>query len=123
MIPRKNRVPKQYFPVILRNPSRSGVYFRVVVAPEIHKKNNAFSVIIPKKYAKKAVTRNFFRRTAYGVINEYKDQIPKKTFVFIMQKPINTLGIEKKYDFQQQEVVKDIKNLIIQITNNHEKTS
>lgn len=117
MINRKYRISKAFFPKILKNPSISGAYLRIVVAPPISLKNPSFAVIIAKKQAKLAVTRNLFRRTIFKNILEHIDQFPHKSFIFILQKtPVNKKTITK-------EIKIDTEDLIIKSIKKYEKSS
>lgn len=43
--------------------------------------STCLGVVLPKKWAKKAVTRNGLRRQLYQVFSQYKDQLPQGRYV------------------------------------------
>ena len=121
MILSKYRISKSHFPLILRNPSLSGDYFRVVIAPSISKELPNFSVIISKKHVKLAVMRNLFRRTVYQVIHDQITQLPVKSIIFVMQKsiPYEKTALGRKN--AAVDLSNDIKNILDQIIKKYDK--
>jgi ribonuclease P protein component len=123
MISHAKRISKHYFPGILRNPSISGVYFKAIIAPSISGSTTHAAVIISKKYAKLAVTRNHFRRTVFKVISDHLKTLPKKSIIFVMQKPIThekTLLGRKNVAV---ELSNDINDIITQIHKKYAKNN
>jgi len=76
MLPKKNRIPRKDFPTDSRqgfrvfSPLFSAVFYKTT-KPESH-----ISVVVSKKTAKNAVTRNSLRRRFYSVVAEYLTKNP-----------------------------------------------
>lgn len=123
MIKKEFRIPKKYFPTVLKGPSIQGTYFRVVVSSPILDADFKSAVTISKKYAKKSVYRNLIRRTIYRVIRENTEKIPKKTLVFIMCRslPFGNSVLERQN--AQQELLKDIGYIIDQLSKKYAKNT
>lgn len=115
MISSKYHISKSYFPTILRNPSISGDYFRAVIAPSISKDLPHFAVIISKKHAKLAVTRNMFRRTVYQAIHDKINQLPKKSIIFVMQKAVTYDKSSQGRKNATTQLLNDISGILDQI--------
>ncbi len=87
MLPRKNRIPTEYFPSVTRGKVTQNELFMVVIKTDISLLSPKCAVIISKKVAKKAVSRNRIRRQTYSVLkilikklpNAYISVFPKKT--------------------------------------------
>lgn len=123
MISSKYRISKQYFPTILRNPSISGVYFRAVVVPSFSVDKPHFAVIISKKHAKLAVTRNLFRRTVYHIIHNQINKLPIKSIIFVMQKAVPFEKSILGRSSATKELSNDVKGILDQIVKKYAKNN
>lgn len=122
MIPRKNNIPKKYFPTVLKGGSLYGAYFRVVISDTIFDNKPHIAIIIAKKYAKLATERNFLKRAISSEIECFLEKLPQKTIVFMVQKPMlyEKTTISRKNT--TKELRKDVQNIIKQIIKKYEKT-
>lgn len=123
MISHAKRISKHYFPGILRNPSISGVYFKAIIAPSISGNTTHATVIISKKHAKLAVTRNSFRRIVFKMISDHLKTLPKKSIIFVMQKSI----VHEKTVLGRKnaaiELSNDVNDIITQIVKKYAKNN
>jgi ribonuclease P protein component len=108
MIPQKNKIPKKYFPGVLKGKRFMGDFGDLIISPSLSGKWAQSSIIIGKKYAKKAVTRNILKRQYFRVFAQYISQLPLKTFVYILKKPYSE-SLESDFP---QEITKLIKQVI-----------
>jgi ribonuclease P protein component len=123
MISSKHRIPKGQFPAILKNPSLQGSYFRAVIAPSISGIHPHFAVIIAKKYAKLAVTRNVFRRALFDAISKRLNIFTPVSIIFIMQKPIVYEKTPTGRKYAARELANDADVLLDKVIKKYEKSS
>lgn len=90
MLSKKNRLNKKDFQNIIKN----GKFFSTSVFKIYFIKDTKqqFAVITPKKFFKKAVTRNKFRRVGYNIIRN----VDKKNLsgIFFYKKTVNDNDVE-----------------------------
>ncbi|MDD5152531.1 MAG: ribonuclease P protein component [Candidatus Pacebacteria bacterium] len=85
MLPKKNRISRKDFPADQRKGSRVFSVFFSAVFYKTTKPESHISVVVAKKTAKNAVTRNSLRRRFYSAIAKYLTPNPV-TAVFYPKK-------------------------------------
>jgi ribonuclease P protein component len=91
MIASKYRIPKQFFPQVMKSTHSTGTYLKVILSAPISKHTN-FSAVISKKYVKLANDRNYIKRVIYQFFMENIDLLPKNKAIvclFIKKIPEN----------------------------------
>lgn len=88
MLPKNERIAKQFFPKVLQGKNFSHEVLRITkTQPYSEKKPFQCAVIVSKKIAKTAVARNLLRRRTYTVIKNNKTCFNKGMFVVTLKKP------------------------------------
>lgn len=115
MLPKKNRVDKKLFAIILQkgkfvgssNISLRFLFNKDAVSPRI-------AFVAPKNVAKKAVKRNLLRRRGYLVISKYLNKLPSSFFgiFFFGKKAMETFSGRKN---KKNNPILDLENEIKQI--------
>ena len=106
MLPKKNRIPRKDFPTDPRqgfrvfSPLFSAVFYKTT-KPESH-----ISVVVSKKTAKNAVTRNSLRRRFYSAAAEYLKNTPIVVAVFYPKKE----AIKADFKNLQSEIEKVLRS-------------
>jgi len=77
MLPRKNRIPIEFFPGVTRGKVTQNDLFRVVIKVDNALSHPKCAVIISNKIAKTAVSRNRIRRQVYSVLETLIKKLPK----------------------------------------------
>jgi ribonuclease P protein component len=113
MISKKNKIQKHYFPKVLKGKRFFGEYGDFIISPSLSEKVVHSGIIISKKYAKKAVTRNFIKRIYYRVFAQFLLQLPIKTIVFMYKKSFT--------QFNEQKFTQELTRLLTEITLFYEK--
>lgn len=110
MLPKGNRVKKDFFTTVLnKNKGRSifGEVASVRIIPSL-KTEASFSFIVSKKTANSAVDRNLIKRRFSAIIEESINKIPpNRVYLFYIKKP----AVKMKFS----ELKKEILNLINKI--------
>ena len=120
MIPRKNNIPKKYFPTVLKGFSINSAYFRVVISNTIKDQNPHIAVVISKKYVKLSTERNFFKRIISQKILEKLSLIPPKTMVFLIQKKVDYEKNKKGRSLAAHQIGLDCEQVITSIIKKYE---
>jgi ribonuclease P protein component len=111
MLSRKNRVPRELFPFLLKNGKKyasAHIFLRVVrFSEEDRVLNTRFSFVVSAKVAKKAVDRNKLRRFGYEIVGKDVDNF-KNGFVAVFFYTKDALKISKK------ELLNEINTLLKQ---------
>ena len=102
MIPRKNRIPTEQFPGVLRGKTLQNELFRVVIKEAKGILVPKCAVIVPNKVAKTAVLRNKVRRRIYDLLGGIIGDLPS---AYISVFP-------KKSEITQKELI-CLKNLLV----------
>lgn len=109
MVPKKNRIPRHSFPLILKKGKKySSLYMIMRVFWCCKDKTlcpTKVSFVVSQKVAKHAVARNVLRRVGYGVME--KEILSLKQgycLVFFFTKDINTLS--------KREIKKEIQDIL-----------
>ena len=123
MIKKESRIPKKYFPQVLKGSSLHGEFFRVTLSSPISDFSPNCAVILSKKHIKKANQRNLVKRLIYKVISDNFTILPKKTLVFSVVKSISLGKTKEERKEFQNLIIKDISLLIYQISKKYEKNS
>jgi len=91
MIASKYRIPKRFFPQVMKGTHNTGTYLKVILSAPISKHTN-FSAVISKKYVKLANDRNYIKRVIYQFFMENIDLLPQNKAIvclFIKKMPEN----------------------------------
>lgn len=100
MLPKKKRVTKELFHIIMKNGkviSGSVFLFRYIT-----QNNPQYAFVAPKSVAKNAVTRNFLRKQGYSAIRSFK--VISGAGIFFYKKEL------KKANFS--EIKEDIRKIL-----------
>jgi len=103
MLPKKKRMTKDVFQSVMKTGKffHSSLFsFRYIPSSETQ-----YSFVVPKGIAKKATTRNKFRRLGYNILN--KQDLKPMLGIFLYKK--EALKLKK------EEIEKDIKAILIRI--------
>lgn len=76
MLPKRNRIESSLFPVITRGKVVQNDLFRVVVKYDDLLRNPRCAVVVSKKVAKTAVSRNRIRRQVYSALERMMEKLP-----------------------------------------------
>lgn len=106
MIPKKNKISKKSFPQVMKGKQFPGGYISVTVSPSLSGNMSHITVIIAKKYTKRSVMRNLVKRLIYREIQQKLPQLPYKTLVIMVKKPIH------------KDILPDLKQETIVVINN-----
>lgn len=90
MLPKKNRITSEYFPLVLRGKTQQDDILRVVFYDKEIQDRPRCAVIVHKKQAPRAVDRNRIRRTCYRVLYENRETIPPCFISLIIKKKTPT---------------------------------
>ncbi|HEY4508704.1 MAG TPA: ribonuclease P protein component [Candidatus Paceibacterota bacterium] len=94
MLPKNKRIPKQYFPYILKNAKRyNSEHLILYICPIdsiIKSKQSRFSFSLSKKVSPLASDRNKYRRRGYSVVSKYLKQTKGGFFCFFSFKKSKT---------------------------------
>lgn len=115
MIPKKNKVPKQAFPGVMKGKQFPGAMVTVIITQSISGNTTHGAVIIAKKYAKKAVMRNLIKRIMFREIQKNMDTLPKKTLVFMVKKAVTQDSL--------QHFHKEVQHQISTVSTHYEKNN
>jgi ribonuclease P protein component len=102
------KIKKGQFPAVMHGIHIHNIYLKVIVSKKIQDKTQC-SVIISKKFYKKAVHRNYIKRVLYHSFNEIKDSVPKKTYVLLVIKKIPPIDGGKKDTFDKKNIHQELK--------------
>lgn len=112
MLPKKNRVPRRLFPLIVvkgKNYSSLNIYMKVVSLPSLSRSSkqekqissgkdevfSRFSFVVSKKVSKKAVVRNKIRRIGYNVVQKNTRNIKEGFLIAVFIKK-SAIGLSKR---------------------------
>lgn len=87
MLPRKNRIPTEYFPQVTRGKTTQNDLFRVVTKNDTTLRFPRCAVIVPQSIAKTAVSRNLIRRQVYTLLGEILTKLPT-AFISVFPKKV-----------------------------------
>lgn len=76
MLPKRNRIESSLFPGITRGKVAQNDLFRVVIRNGDPLRNPKCAVIVSKKVAKTAVSRNRIRRQVYSALDRMMEKLP-----------------------------------------------
>ncbi len=104
MLPQNRRIPKKYFPYILKNNKRhNSIHLLLYISPidpSLKNKQSRFSFSVSKKVCSLAVDRNKYRRRGYSIVSKYTKQVKDGYFCFFSFKksttPITFSVLEKE---------------------------
>jgi ribonuclease P protein component len=120
MIASRYKIPKQAFPIVMRGPSITGSFFRVIITPSVD--DQKIAVVIAKKQAKLAVTRNFVKRMVFRGVHPILTLLPKKSIVFLLTRKIifdPNYSTCKNHQHIHELLEQDIQQLIQTIIKRH----
>lgn len=106
MLPKKDRVPRELIPFILKKGDQKASNLFIVRLKENNKEFSRYRVIISRKFHPKAVVRNKCRRQIYEAlrINEKKNGRTGKDIIIIPKKQVQTIS----YDLIEKDITKNI---------------
>jgi ribonuclease P protein component len=113
MIASRYKIQKQAFPTVMRGPLITGSFFRVIITPSVD--DPKIAVVIAKKQAKLAVTRNFIKRIVFRGVRPILISLPKKSIVFLLTRKITldpNYSTYKNHQHIRESLEQDIQQLI-----------
>ncbi len=113
MLPKKNRITRKDFPARNRQGFR---VFSTLFSGTIYKHEDSVkvSIVVSKKTAKTAVTRNYLRRIFYEATNEYIKGFSKGVLIVLYPKieaqkaQFSDLKIEVEKALRQAKLISDV---------------
>ena len=97
------RISKSFFPQVTKGTHFSGGFIKIIVSSPLTN-HSSCAVIVSKKYYKRAVQRNYIRRTIYDLFQKQLRYLPKKTYVVMIIKKIPSETNGKKIFFNKKEI-------------------
>lgn len=106
MLPKRRRIPKSYFPYLLKVGQKTHTAHIFLCAVNQNKENidkiSRFSFSVSKKVSKSAVLRNKLRRRGYSIIKKHLEGVADgKLYLFSYKKDANKL----KFSDIEQEIM------------------
>lgn len=98
MLPKKQRIERPFFDLLLKKgrSTHTSLFSVSVLSAETLKQHSKFGVVVSKKVAKQAVTRNKLRRRAYAVFSKEHGNIKKGFLVALFfKKPAAELSFSE----------------------------